>query len=264
VVETRFERGRWKRHYFVDGGYMDNSGALSAIQSLDALRKAARGKVQVNVIVLHLYALSVPEEEAYKKQTGQRATKQNEFASIPSAVLKARGAASRSPIRLLCNSLLDYSNADLGAGQCDEIFERRIITPDDSRRFTNESYCTSSKRASVIGGLRYPVDYARNLGIELNDANSVPIPIGDADPIQAATWIPVPLEVARSDRQKNAITALLGWSLLEGTTNNMNEVMEGTAHITLADLAQSVSDMPSGIDRVWEETVSIPECSRLN
>jgi len=264
VIETRFERGRWKRHYFVDGGYMDNSGALSAIQSLEALRKAARGKVPVNVIVLHLYALSVPEENAYKKQTGQRATKQNEFASIPSAVLKARGAASRSPIRLLCNSLLDYSNADLGTGQCDEIFERRIVTPDDSRRFTKESYCNSSRRAEAIGGRRYPVDYARNLGIELNDGNSIPVPIGDADPIQAATWIPVPLEVARSDRQNNAITALLGWSLLESTTNNMNEVMEGTAHITLAELVQSVSDQPSGINRVWQEAVNLPECTASN
>ncbi|MEL6824672.1 MAG: hypothetical protein AAFN91_00370 [Pseudomonadota bacterium] len=265
VIETRYENGRWKRHYFVDGGYMDNSGALTAIQSVEALRRQARdAEVQVNVIVLHLYALTIPSQDADQNPRGQRATKQNEFASIPSAVLKARGAASRAPIRLLCNSLLDFSDGKLGPEACDEIFDRRIVTRDEAPLFSTETY-EALKEGNAP---RCPVDPSRNKAIVLNIADKHGDdradletsegdvqPTSDLDtsaneaadkkernPIGAAAWIPVPLEVAGSDRQTNAITALLGWSLLEETTIDMNAVMEGTAAITLGEIVGLVSD----------------------
>lgn len=293
VIETRFENGRWKRHYFVDGGYMDNSGALTAIQSVEALRGQARkAEVEVNVIVLHLYALTIPSEDADQTSRGQRATKQNEFASIPSAVLKARGAASRAPIRLLCNSLLNFSDEYRGPDTCDEIFNRRIVTRNQVPLFTTETY----EALKQAGAPRCPVDAARNHAIVLNELEDRPKdpapsePSTDAEgaadvttvetepeqltesqvspdpgvdagqqtdtatggsdqakppkeipnPIVAAAWIPVPLEVAGSDRQTNAITALLGWSLLEETTIDMNAVMQGTAAITLNEIAGAV------------------------
>lgn len=275
VIETRYQNGRWKRHYFVDGGYMDNSGALTAIQSVEALRSQARdARVPVNIVVLHLYALTIPSEDAEQNPRGQRATKQNEFASIPSAVLKARGAASRAPIRLLCNSLLNFSDKKLGPNTCDVIFDRRIVTRNQAPMFTTAAY-----KAREAGGVpRCPVDPARNHAIILNELESfsdgsdaTPAgPDGNADsdggetdespredvtrddaqtgsrsehpnPIVAASWIPVPLEVAGSDRQTNAITALLGWSLLEETTIDMNAVMEGTAAVTLSEIAGAIS-----------------------
>lgn len=267
VIETRYENGRWKRHYFVDGGYMDNSGALTAIQSVEALRRQAReAKVQVNVIVLHLYALTIPSEDADQNPRGQRATKQNEFASIPSAVLKARGAASRAPIRLLCNSLLDFSDGDLGPEACDKIFDHRIVTRDEAPLFSTETYEALKQGAAP----RCPVDVSRNQAIVLNTFKNRDLQpagsdegVGDVEPtvtgsdaeteesakkkglnpIGAAAWIPVPLEVAGSDRQTNAITALLGWSLLEETTIDMNAVMEGTAAITLNEIAAAVSHL---------------------
>lgn len=261
VVETRFERGRWKRHHFVDGGYMDNSGALTAIQSVEALRKAARDEANVNIIVLHLYALSVPEPDAFEKQSGQRATKQSEFASIPSAVLKARGAASRAPIRLLCNSLLDHADSDLGVSQCDKIFESRVITPEKLKLFTDANYLASVKRGEKDDEVRYPVDPDRSRAICLNAREAEPPKADGRNPIQIASWIPVPLEVAKSDRQNNAITALLGWSLLEETTNNMNDVMQGTAEITLAGLAESINGEAPDIQPVWNDPVELQDCN---
>lgn len=264
VVETRNKEGRWNRHHFVDGGYMDNSGALTAIQSVEALREAARGTAPVNVIVLNLYALGIPDQGAFENQTGQRATKQSEFTSIPSAVLKARGAASRAPIRLLCNSLLDYSSGDRGAVDCDKIFERRVVTAASADTFTNKSYCESRVRPTYTKGPRYPVDPDRSGLIELNAANDVDpwqsVANGE-NPFRAASWIPVPLEVARSDRQKNAITALLGWSLLKTTTENMNEVMEGTAAITLVSMADSIIGSDHGLDREWTDPIELQECN---
>lgn len=264
VVETRNHYGRWKRHYFVDGGYMDNSGALTAIQSVEALREAARGKAPVNVIVLHLYALGIPDQDAFEKDRGQRATKQGEFTSIPSAVLKARGAASRAPIRLLCNSLLDYSSGERGASECDEIFERRIVSETSPVSFTNQRYCKSVHRPKYTNGPRYPVDPDRSAMIKLNAADdSAPweTVFAGQNPIEAAAWIPVPLEVARSDRQKNAITALLGWSLLKSTTENMNDVMEGTAAITLVSLADSIIGPDHGMAREWTVPVNLQDCN---
>jgi hypothetical protein len=266
VVETRNKNGRWNRHHFVDGGYMDNSGALTAIQSIEALREAARGTAPINVIVLNLYALGIPEQGAFENETGQRATKQSEFASIPSAVLKARGAASRAPIRLLCNSLLDYSSSDRGAAECDKIFERRVVTAASADTFTDESYCESRFRPEYTKGPRYPVDPDRSGLIELNAANDVDpwqsVANGE-NPFRAASWIPVPLEVARSDRQKNAITALLGWSLLKSTTENMNQVMEGTAAITLVSMADSIIGSEHGMGREWKDPVKLQECNDL-
>ena len=274
VIETRYQNGRWKRHYFVDGGYMDNSGALTAIQSVEALRRQAReADVPVNIIVLNLFALSIPSEDSAQNPRGQRATKQNEFASIPSAVLKARGAASRAPIRLLCNSLLNFADGKRGPDTCDDIFDRRIVTRKEAPMFTTEAYEALKKR----GGPRCPVDVARNEAIILNTLETRPgrlatvedvanrvvldsaaidesprdpfvrddVPDGAQserpNPIVAASWIPVPLEVAASDRQTNAITALLGWSLLEETTRDMNAVMEGTAAVTLHQIARAIA-----------------------
>ena len=260
VVETRYDRGRWKRHYFVDGGYMDNSGALTAIQSVEALRRAAPEDATVNVIVLHLYALGIPSEADFKKDRGQRATKQGEFSSIPSAVLKARGAASRAPIRLLCNSLLNYSDSALTSDECDKIFERREVTAEKADVFTTKNYCQSIERAKVGTDPRYPVDPRRSAAIRLNNLDTI---AGDQNPIQAASWIPVPLEVAKSDRQDNAITALLGWSLLNETTENMDQVMEGTAEITLAEIARSVVGTTGGIAEKWDDQEELQVCNDL-
>ncbi|NQY12546.1 MAG: hypothetical protein HRT81_01630 [Henriciella sp.] len=264
VVETRNKNGRWNRHHFVDGGYMDNSGSLTAIQSVEALREAARGKAPINVIVLNLYALGIPDQGAFENETGQRATKQSEFTSIPSAVLKARGAASRAPIRLLCNSLLDYSSGDRGALECDKIFERRVVTAANADTFTNKSYCKSKVRPEYTKGPRYPVDPDRSGLIELNaadDADPWQSVANGENPFRAASWIPVPLEVARSDRQENAITALLGWSLLKTTTDNMNAVMEGTAEITLVSMADSIIGSDHGMHREWTDPVELQECN---
>ncbi|MEL7109939.1 MAG: hypothetical protein AAGL99_11780 [Pseudomonadota bacterium] len=258
VIETRYDRGRWKRHYFVDGGYMDNSGALTAIQSVEALRRAAPEGVAVNVIVLHLYALGIPSEADFTKQSGQRATKQGEFSSIPSAVLKARGAASRAPIRLLCNSLLNYSDGALTSDTCDTIFERREVTTAQGDLFTRKKYCQTIERAKAGSDPRYPVDPQRSEAIRLNNRDIIS---GDKNPIQAASWIPVPLEVAKSDRQDNAITALLGWSLLNETTENMDEVMEGTADITLAEIARSIVGTTGGIAENWLDQEELQVCN---
>ena len=179
-------------------------------------------------------------------------------------MLKARGAASRAPIRLLCNSLLDYSTGDRGASECDEIFERRIVTETSPVSFTNQSYCKSVMRPNYTNGPRYPVDPGRSAMIELNAAvNAAPWETVNArqNPFEAAAWIPVPLEVARSDRQKNAITALLGWSLLKSTTENMNDVMEGTAAITLVSLADSMIGPEHGLAREWTVPIELQDCN---
>ncbi len=285
VIETRNEDGKWKRHYFVDGGYMDNSGSLTAIQALEALREAANGNgkdekgYRVNVIVIHLYALGIPEDPAgapgddiQLRNTDKRATKQNEFTSIPSAVFKARGAASRAPIRLLCNSLLDR-NLKNSSQRCDEIFARRKATALDANTFFTTKNFEDFKKENWP----CPADPARITRIPLRELvgsepqaitaeltnldqaapadspepGSAPEPDASAQTAQAAepkldtglvaaSWIPAPLEVAKSDSQDNAITALLGWTLLEETTTNMKKVMPGAADYTLTQLAEAV------------------------
>ncbi|MEM6411756.1 MAG: hypothetical protein AAF683_09495, partial [Pseudomonadota bacterium] len=214
VIETRDSTGQWRRHFFVDGGYLDNSGTLSAIQSLQALRSAAKDReANLNVVVLHLHSLSIAA--TMENDSAHRPKKQDEFSRVPSAVLKARGAASRAPVRMLCNALTGYADDD--SDHCDEIFERR--TPDDMHPDVfNKHYAHRLRDGEPV--LEHLLER-----LPLRTGSS-----GD-DPIIAASWIPVPLEVARNDRQTNATTALLGWALLEETSQAINCVMQGSARI---------------------------------
>ena len=245
VIETRFEDGRWKRHFFVDGGYMDNSGALAALEAFKALRDAARDRdIPVRVIVLHLHTISVPEyiERSDDTATGPRsvprATKQAEITTVPMAVLKARMAASQGPISLLCNGLYDYTDDTPGGpyplGECGEIFERQIITEDQVQSiFTNDAFSAAmpleiiNSKAPDIPCDTGPVDRARFQAIPLN------IPTDGANGIVEAAWIPMPLEIASRDRQRNAIPALLGWTLLDETTNAIRAASRGATETSL-------------------------------
>ncbi|MEM8635432.1 MAG: hypothetical protein AAGF33_10690, partial [Pseudomonadota bacterium] len=150
-----------------------------------------------------------------ENDSAHRPKKQDEFSRVPSAVLKARGAASRAPVRMLCNALTGYSDDD--SDHCDEIFERR--TPDDMHPDVfNKHYAHRLRDGEPV--LEHLLER-----LPLRTGSS-----GD-DPIIAASWIPVPLEVARNDRQTNATTALLGWALLEETSQAINCVMQGSARI---------------------------------
>lgn len=245
VIETRFEDGRWKRHFFVDGGYMDNSGALAALEAFKALRDAARDRdIPVRVIVLHLHTISVPEfvDRSEDASTGPRsvprATKQAEITTVPMAVLKARMAASQGPISLLCNGLYDYTDDTPGGpyplGECGEIFDRQIITEDQVQStYTDAAFDDAMPLEEInsnpadIPCHTGPVDRTKFEAIKLN------IPTDGATGIVEAAWIPMPLEIAVRDRQRNAIPALLGWTLLDETTNAIRAASQGATETGL-------------------------------
>ncbi|MEZ6002248.1 hypothetical protein [Hyphomonas sp.] len=234
VIETRYADGRWKRHFFVDGGYLDNSGALSAIESLRALQTAANNlKIPINVVVLHLYALPIPEDMSALAGSEKRATKQDEFLRVPSAVVKARGAASRAPIRMLCNALKGETVAT--TDNCNEIFSRRMINPKQLSDFENNFPTELENNRPVLEELLKPITLKKRVERDSNPGNGQQAEaVSNLSPspnnyLESSSWIPVPLEVAMTDRQDNAITALLGWTLLEKTSDDINKVMTGAA-----------------------------------
>ena len=255
VIETRQADGGWQRHFFVDGGYLDNSGTLTALQSLEALRDAARQmneensvggpQVSLNLIVLDLFALSVPEYGAGSDQA--RPTKRDEITKIPSAALKARGEASRAPIRLFCNALAGFSHTANLDG-CDEIFRRRQISNDDFKRFEDPKESTAEAATFIKKLVKgWPVldSYIERVDLRCKNDSCNNDNLLTSDPIINASWIPIPLEVAESDRQKNAITALLGWTLLDETSDQINCVMSGTADLALSQILQATENWPS-------------------
>ena len=230
VIETRQSNGGWQRHFFLDGGYLDNSGTMTALQSIEALRQAAteiNPKVSLNVIVLQLYALPVPEQGATKSRN--RPTKRDEITKIPSAALKARGAASRAPIRMFCNALAGYAE-DSKRSSCDLVFSRRRI-PDGRVVDANEF------KAKLNAGVPVLDDYISQIPLRERKPQQAA-----GDPITGATWIPIPLEVARSDRQENAITALLGWTLLDETSDNIDDVMSGAAKLAITEILSTTGN----------------------
>ncbi|MEL6830602.1 MAG: hypothetical protein AAFO63_10745, partial [Pseudomonadota bacterium] len=249
VIETRYEDGRWKRHFFVDGGYMDNSGALAALESFTALRRAARrNNIPVRAVVLHMHTISVPEYKGPQPPPPAevpRATKQSEITTIPMAVLKARVAASQGPISLLCNSLYDYRDTVPGdsepLGACGEIFDRQIITDTDVRSiFTDDAFKGAMPLREINAAAPKvpcgtgPVDRKRFKAIPLNIAT--PQTTG----VIEAAWVPMPLEIAERERQRNAIPALLGWTLLDETTNAIRAAANGAAETSLNELLNLV------------------------
>ena len=272
VIETRLQNGLWKRHFFVDGGYMDNSGAFAVLDPFTSLRHAARKyNIPVRVVVLHLHTVSIPEyNEASLSvlDTAPRATKQAEITTIPMAVLKARGAASKGPISLLCNSLFDYrdtpENARTPIDPCDQIFSRRTVEPFEvPKTFTDKRF----KDAMLLHELNPetdpleipckagPMDRERFKAITLNT------PSENDEGIVEAAWIPMPLEIAVHDRQRNAIPALLGWTLLEETTLAIRVAANGAAETGLNEMLKFAGsktrfDACSGSEPAQQQTAS--------
>ena len=243
VIETRDEHGAWKRHFFVDGGYMDNSGALTAIQSIEALRRAAKAHgAKIDIIVIHLYALRIPDSDG-NSGNSQQANKQSELAAIPSAALKARGASSRAPIQMLCQSL-HAEDDENQQRNCATIFERRSVSISKAKRsHTGLSFERAiSNNRPTDRRLYEAINLRKEKKDLLCDETDLCEADGDGVGIRSATWIPIPLEVAASDRQKNAITALLGWSLLERTRNDIDAVMLGAAEFAFTDFKHLLPD----------------------
>lgn len=323
VIETRDQRGRWRRHFFVDGGYMDNSGAFAASQAVEALIKAAEAQDDgpgVNVIVVHLYAMSIPPRNTFSpmKSVGSAANRQSEFASIPSAVLKARSAASRAPVMLLCDQIFDFDGAD--SDLCDKVLGIRIPQPDpyglireeDRDSKTGEGACNpengcmfteqfrlkefdcwrtlegelagfngkepdpdQKRRMSRLTFGGHPTDPGAFTSIaaarpadeasasdEAAKADDGPIDddVENGEFIQAdieaeaeaehadqsapapgrglvaASWMPMPLEVATNSRQDNAMAALLGWTLPKQMDATIRWVARGAGELTIAEL----------------------------
>ena len=223
VVETR-TGGVWTRHHFVDGGYLDNSGAVAALEALEHLVRARRKLAsacqselndcheqtpRLDVMVLHIFAKTVPQESRVERANTAR---QEEFTKIANALLKARGVSGHLPVENLCRYIFD--RASEASGRCAMLRVGRVATPDELEGvYTEENF----SKARLAG--------------EPTQSDLVS-PISDfalQEDLIGATWVPVPLEVAQSDRQSNARYALLGWTLTEATADHINNVMKGTA-----------------------------------
>ncbi|MEQ9314644.1 MAG: hypothetical protein RLN72_02265, partial [Henriciella sp.] len=66
----------------------------------------------------------------------------------------------------------------------------------------------------------------------------------------AASWMPMPLEVATNSRQDNAMAALLGWTLPEQMDATIRWVAQGAGELTIAELIKVTGGEggPQGID----------------
>lgn len=242
VIETRYANGRWKRHFFVDGGYLDNSGAHAALQAIDMLRQSLKNRkksepVKVSVKVINLFALTIPPPSTSEEEVigrSPKATKQSEFTTIPSALLKARNIAGRAPLEMLCRDLT--KNDPIAHTKCDVVFDRRTVEYKDLiEKFTpehfKERYCEIESENCVPRLM----DPCRLEMIALTDRNTSEDFVREGE-IASSAWLPMPLELARSDRQENAVVALLGWTLMSETTEQIITSGRAAAPRTLSAL----------------------------
>ena len=138
---------------------------------------------------------------------------------------------------MLCQSLQDDKEQDATL-RCDEIFKRRMITAEQAKNVYSKAAFDEAidnrdpTHCLVYSGI--PVRERKASGSSESGNGK------QLTGIQNATWIPVPLEVAASDKQDNAITALLGWTLLEKTSVDIDKVMEGAANIVFEQLDEAV------------------------
>lgn len=133
----------WRQRRFVDGGYIDNSGAAAAAEAVQVLRRQARVRgVSVRVIVLHIFARAAESDAATRlARTGAF----NEVAAPLSGFLQARERSGRLPTVALCQ-LLTPENAD--SDDCARLNEVRVF----QRTQTSGPTCAEDPSAITAGG----------------------------------------------------------------------------------------------------------------
>lgn len=101
---------------YVDGGYLDNSGALSATEAVSALRRAAErarstgDAVQLDIIVLHIFARTIPTENEGPLKTSNNFMP--ELTGPLDAFFGARGMHGLTPVENLCRLIAEESGVD--------------------------------------------------------------------------------------------------------------------------------------------------------
>ena len=128
VVDAPGPNGHQRLRY-VDGAYMDNSGALAAQIALHALLEVAEERSiadRLRIEVVHIYARDIVD--AFDDSGPTRDLFAQTMTPVQ-AVAMARNNIGLSPIRGLCALLLDQPYR---AGDCQYLDELRIATPEGS------------------------------------------------------------------------------------------------------------------------------------
>ena len=175
------------RKRYVDGGYVDNSGAYSSVHALDELVAAAR-RLDANCeaercvsdrlvpIVLHIYVRRVDNSA---ERNGQRAGTNwfEEFVNPLSAVLKVRSARGGDALENFCRTLAFFAAADP---------EKSCFRIEKNEQKIQES------------------------------GSPILSPSFDGDGAREAVWIAAPVDVGNDPRTEDYVP--LGWYL--GDTND--------------------------------------------
>jgi hypothetical protein len=103
---------RFSRVRYVDGGYLDNSGALSASEAVAALQRAAKCPNAdcagvLDIVVLHIYARSLGDPRASSIKDSESTLP--ELSAPLGAVTGARAVQGRTPVENLCRLIMPRS-----------------------------------------------------------------------------------------------------------------------------------------------------------
>lgn len=112
----------WRQRRFVDGGYVDNSGAAAAAEAVQVLRARARARgLQVRVIVLHIFARAA---DGGARAALGRSAAFNELSAPVSGFFQSRERSGRLPTVALCQLI---ATTDMDSEKCSELNEARFF-----------------------------------------------------------------------------------------------------------------------------------------
>lgn len=121
---------------YVDGGYLDNSGALSAGDAVAALNRVARG-TEIEFVVIHIYTPVVVTS------AGPTSNETLPEVTAPlDAVTKARSLQGLGPVINLCRQIEDGLERPARQQACDVIGRRRTLSATEAQTATDTDYET--------------------------------------------------------------------------------------------------------------------------
>jgi hypothetical protein len=211
VVDTNGDQGTHRLRY-VDGAYMDNSGALAALEALHHLFELAEARGirdRLHVQVVHIYARDLIEAQS---DFGESSEVFAQTLTPIQAVAAARNKIGLSPIRSLCAALIN----DLArSGDC-----------------------------QYLDGLRVSLEQGLAPSEELTAGNrSVVTQFDNRIGSDAFTWLSVPLDASVDPTSPRY--APLGWLLSPSSRQYVEDEAEELG-IYLADTLDGVNQWQPG------------------
>ena len=178
-----------RRIRYVDGGYLDNSGASTASDAVDALQRVCRdrqARVCPPILVLNIHARDLASRHTAPTRSVDILP---EFTAPPSVWLKSASVLARAPNENLCRQVDDYN---------------RSLRPDvvsDPTKKTPQNSCSKLYSLHSAAGDR-PDDATLSWSNELNWVSAAI----DVGPRGASNYVPLGWLLGKSEQWVRATT----------------------------------------------------------